>query len=77
MSEECVNPVEDSDSPTAYVGAHTPLWLYRLLTEQAERAKVSRSQVLCWALDEQYRERQAAVQPWAGDQEQEAKEQDL
>ena len=56
MSEECVNLTEDSNRPTAYVGAHTPLWLYRLLTEEAERARVERSQVLYWAVDERYGE---------------------
>ena len=47
MSEACVNPAEDPDCPTAYVGAHIPLRLYRLLAEEGERARVSRSQVRC------------------------------
>jgi hypothetical protein len=47
MSEERFNPAEDPNRPTAYVGAHIPLRLYCLLTEEGERARVFRSQVLC------------------------------
>ena len=76
MSEPFSSQAEDATTPTVYVGAHIPLRLYCLLTEEAEGAMVSRSEVLRRALADRYGEGQAAVQPLAGDQEQQAREQD-
>jgi hypothetical protein len=55
MPEDFFNPAEDSNGPKVYVGAHVPLKLYVLLTEEAERTKATRSDVIRWALAERYR----------------------
>ena len=67
---------EDETTPTVYVGAHIPLSLFHLMTEEAEGALVSRSEVLRRALADRSGEGETAVtvRPPAGDQEQQAKE---
>ena len=59
MPEDFFNPAEDSNGPKVYVGAHVPLKLYVLLTEEAERAMATRSDVIRWALAERYRKQAA------------------
>ena len=76
MSEPFSRQAEDGPTPTVYVGAHIPLELYRLMTEEAEVAMVSRSEVFRRALADRYGKRETAARPLVGDQEQEAKEQD-
>ena len=78
MDEPFSSQTEDGTTPTMYVGAHIPLSLFRLMTEEAGGAMVSRSEVLRRALADRYGEGEAAVavRPPAGDQEQQAKEQD-
>ena len=76
MSEPFSSQPEDAATPTVYVGAHIPLRLYRLMTEEAEAAMVSRSEVFRRALAERYGEGETAVRPLAGDREPQAKEQD-
>ena len=51
---EDLKPAADPHSPRVYVGAHVPLGLYTLLVEEAERAMVTRSDVIRWALAERY-----------------------
>ena len=77
MSEPLFSQTEDADRTSVYVGAHIPLRLYRLVTEEADLATVSRSEVLRWALAERYGQRQTAVRPLVGGEQQEAKEQDV
>ena len=55
MPEDFFNPAEDSNGPKVYVGAHVPLKLYVLLTEEAERTMATRSDVIRWALADRYR----------------------
>lgn len=59
MPEDFFNPAEDSNGPKVYVGAHVPLKLYVLLTEEAERTMATRSDVIRWALAERYRKQAA------------------
>ena len=59
MSERTIEPSHDANDKRVYVGALIPLRHYTLLVEEAERAKVSRSDVLRWVLTERYGE----VQP--------------
>ena len=68
----------NTSTPTVYVGAHNPLSLFRLMTEEAEGAMVSRSEVFRRALADRYGEGETAVtvRPPTGGQEQQAKEQD-
>jgi hypothetical protein len=54
MDKQTTNSVKDSGGPTVFMGAHIPVRLYRLLVEEAERAGVSRSEVLRWALARRY-----------------------
>jgi hypothetical protein len=76
MSKRFSSKAEDAATPAVDVGAHIPLRLCHLMTEEAEVAMVSRSEVLRRALAERYGEGETAVRPLVGDQEQEAKEQD-
>jgi hypothetical protein len=55
MAEDLFSPSAESHSPRVYVGAHVPLMLYTLLVEEAERAMVTRSDVIRWALADRYR----------------------
>jgi hypothetical protein len=59
MSEPFSSQTKDGATPTVYVGAHIPLDLYRLMTEEAEVAIVSRSEVFRRALAERYEGQQA------------------
>ena len=74
MSERTIQPIQELRTTTrSYVGALIPLRLYHLLVEEAERAKVSRSEVLRRALAERYGEATADPSVAAGqEKEQEA-----
>ena len=54
MNKQNVHPAKDANEKRVYVGALIPLKHYNLLVEEAERANVSRSHVLRWALAERY-----------------------
>ena len=77
MSEQVIDPSRSANDKRVYVGALIAMRHYTLLVEEAEQANVSRSEVLRWALAERYGEGETADRPLLGDQEQEAKEQDV
>ena len=54
MSKQLANQSKDPGSLTVFVGAHIPLSLYHLLVEEADRAEVSRSEMLRRVLGERY-----------------------
>ena len=76
MSKPFPNRSREGDDHKVYVGALVPLRLYTLLFEEAEQAGVSRSEVVRRVLADRYGEGKTAVPPTAGNQEQQAKEQD-
>ena len=76
MSKPFPNRSREGDDHKVYVGALVPLRFYTLLVEEAEQAGVSRSEVVRRALADRYGEGETAVRPPAGNQEQQAKEQD-
>jgi hypothetical protein len=76
MSKQFTNRSREYDDHKVYVGALVPLKLYTFLVEEAEQAGVSRSEVVRRALADRYGEGVTALRPPAGDQEQQAKEQD-
>ena len=62
MSEQLANQSKNSGGPTVFVGAHIPLRLYHLLVEEAERAEVSRSEMLRRVLGERYGAQQVTTE---------------
>ena len=62
MSERLTSQSKNPDGLTVFVGAHIPLRLYHLLVEEAERAEVSRSEILRWVLGERYGAQQVTTE---------------
>ena len=59
MSRRLANQSKNPSGLTVFVGAHIPIGLYHLLVEEAERAEVSRSEMLRQVLRERYGAQQA------------------
>ncbi len=53
VDKPAINAAEDS-TLTVFVGAHIPLRLYHLLVEEAEGARVSRSEIIRQTLADRY-----------------------
>ena len=54
MSKRSFNPTGDAGNPTVYVGALVSLRLYRLLSEEATQAGLSRSRMIGRVLADRY-----------------------
>ena len=58
MSKRSFKPTDDAGNPTVYVGALVSLRLYRLLSEEATQAGLSRSRMIGRVLADRYGEEQ-------------------
>ena len=54
MSKRSFKPTDDAGNPTVYVGALVSLRLYRLLSEEATQAGLSRSRMIGRVLADRY-----------------------
>ena len=63
MEQPTNHPGNGLDGPKVYVGAHIPLSLYQSLVREAQQARVTRSDVLRWALADRYKKPEDNQEP--------------